>query len=54
MKCKVISRCSLVVNPDSIVDVDERQFEAARNVLVPLDKAEDTETPKKEKRTRKK
>lgn len=54
MKCKVISKCSLVVETGSIVEVDERQFEAARNVLVPMDKAEDTETPKIETRKRKK
>lgn len=52
MKCKVISKCVLAVEPGSIVEVDERQFEAARMFLAPEDK--DAQAPVKEKRTKKK
>lgn len=51
MKCKVLSKCTLTVNPGSIVEVDPRQFEIARGVLVPENK--DVEVAKIETATRK-
>lgn len=56
MKCEVLSKCVLAVNPGSIVNVDERQFETARKFLAPADKqakAVEVETAKKP-RTKKK
>lgn len=38
MKCVVLSKCVLAVNPGSIVDVDDKQFEIARKFLAPNDK----------------
>lgn len=56
MKVKVIQKCILAVNPGSIVEVDEKQFEVARRFLAPLDKdvkvAEiETATRKRKKKT---
>ena len=37
-KCEVVvDRCSLVVGKGSIVFVDDRQFELARNFIKPVD-----------------
>lgn len=48
-KCEVlVDRCSLVVGKGSIVYVDERQFELARNFIKPLGE-EKTKEPKTEK-----
>ena len=63
-KCEVIvDRCSLVVGKGSIVFVDDRQFELARNFIKPLDMpkakveeevAEDVVEEKPKKKTSKK
>lgn len=43
-RCEVlVDRCSLVVGKGSIVNIDERQFELARQFVKPLD------APKQEK-----
>lgn len=47
-KCEVlVDRVSLVVGKGSIVYVDEKQFELARNFIKPLEKAK-VEEPKEE------
>lgn len=59
VKCEVlVDRCSLVVGKGSVVYVDERQFELARNFIKPVNmpKAEVQEVEVAEvkpKRTRK-
>lgn len=58
MKCKVLSKCTLTVNPGSVVEIDPRQFEAAKSVLAPAEKevevAEiETATPTKKPRKKK-
>lgn len=58
IKCEVVAtRVSLVVAEGSIVYVDDRQYEIARQFLKPVLEAENTEEPvvevKKATRTRK-
>lgn len=56
VKCEVLAdKCSLVVCKGSIVYVDELQYELARHLMKPVDKAESEEeiAEEKPKRTRK-
>lgn len=59
IKCEVMADCVLAIRKGSIVDVDERQYEVARNILKPVGKTgeespiETAELPKA-KKTRKK
>lgn len=38
-RCELLKDCSLVVKKGSVVIVDDRQFEIARQFLKPIDKA---------------
>lgn len=55
-KCEVlVDRCSLVVGKGSIVFVDDRQFELARNFIRPLEqKSEPVEEAGVEEKPKKK
>ena len=51
IKCEVLSdRVSLVVHKGSIVYVDERQFELARQFIKPVKEAEEKPKEKKPKK----
>ena len=50
IKCEVLSKTSLVVDKGSVVYVDERQFELARGILKPIEKASEPNAEEKPKR----
>lgn len=49
MKCRVLKKCSLVVEKDSIVELDQRQVELAKGLVLPLDEQQEEKKEVKKK-----